>query len=68
MLDRYVQAREVARILGIKTGTLARWRQKGKGPKNWVRMGRTSVAYPLAEVERFLAELAAASASLKKAG
>lgn len=53
----YVQAREVARILGIKTGTLAKWRQKGKGPKGWVRLGRTSVAYPAAEVERFLGEL-----------
>jgi len=52
-----VQAREVARILGIKTGTLAKWRHKGKGPKNWVRLGRTSVAYPLSEVEKFLREL-----------
>jgi len=59
MLDqRFVQAREVARTLGIKTGTLAKWRQKGRGPKGWVRLGRTSVAYPVAEVERFLAELA----------
>ncbi len=31
--QRFVQAREVARTLGIKTGTLAKWRQKGKGPK-----------------------------------
>ena len=52
-----VQAREVARTLGIKTGTLAKWRREGKGPKGWVRLGRTSVAYPLAEVERFIREL-----------
>jgi predicted DNA-binding transcriptional regulator AlpA len=52
-----VQAREVAKLLGIKTGTLAKWRHKGKGPKNWVRLGRTSVAYPLSEVERFIAGL-----------
>jgi len=63
MLDqRFVQAREVARTLGIKTGTLAKWRQKGKGPKGWVRLGRTSVAYPLAEVERFLADLGSSEA------
>jgi predicted DNA-binding transcriptional regulator AlpA len=60
--QRLVQAREVARTLGIKTGTLAKWRQKGKGPKGWVRLGRTSVAYPLAEVERFLVELGSAAA------
>jgi len=55
--QRLVQAREVARALGIKTGTLSKWRQKGKGPKKWVRLGRTSVAYPVEEVERFLREL-----------
>ena len=62
MLERYVQARDVARTLGIKTATLNKWRQKGKGPKGWVRLGRTSVAYPVAEVERFLAELEAGGA------
>ena len=59
--QKLVQAREVARTLGIKTGTLAKWRQKGKGPQGWVRLGRTSVAYPLAEVERFLSELQSAA-------
>jgi hypothetical protein len=47
MVDRtYVQAREVARTLGIKTGTLGKWRRQGRGPKGWVRLGRTSVAMP----------------------
>jgi len=58
MLDcTYIQARQVARTLGIKTGTLAKWRRQGRGPTGWVRLSRTSVAYPAAEVERFLREL-----------
>ena len=64
MLDRtYIQARQVARTLGIKTGTLAKWRRHGRGPTGWVRLSRTSVAYPAAEVERFLRELEARAAS-----
>jgi transposase-like protein len=58
MLERtYIQARQVARTLGIRTGTLAKWRRQGRGPKGWVRLSRTSVAYPLDEVERFIREL-----------
>jgi len=72
MLERsYIQARQVARTLGIKTGTLAKWRRQGRGPKGWVRLGRTSVAYPSDEVERYLRALegtAASSPSWKKAG
>ena len=64
--QKLVQAREVAQALGIKTGTLAKWRRRGKGPKGWVRLGRTSVAYPLAEVEQFLAGLE--SPAQRKAG
>ena len=59
---RFILARHVAKSLGIKTGTLAKWRQKGKGPKGWVRLGRTSVAYPSDEVEKFLRELEGGSA------
>jgi transposase-like protein len=58
-----VQAREVARTLGIKTGTLGKWRRQGRGPKGWVRLGRTCVAYPVEEVERFLRELEGGDAS-----
>ena len=65
MLERFIQARDVARTLGIKTATLNKWRQQGKGPKGWVHLGRTSVAYPVSEVERYLAELEAGAASEK---
>ncbi len=58
MLERtYIQARQVARTLGIKTGTLAKWRRHGRGPKGWIRLGRTSVAYPSDEVEKYIHEL-----------
>jgi len=63
MLERFIQARDVALTLGIKTATLNKWRRQGKGPKGWVHLGRTSVAYPIAEVERYLAELEAGKAS-----
>jgi len=42
--EGYLQAPAVARILGIKTGTLAKWRRLGTGPKGWLRMNRTFVA------------------------
>jgi transposase-like protein len=51
MLERtYIQARQVARTRGIKTGTLCKWRRQGRGPKGWVRLSRTSLAYPAQEV------------------
>ena len=45
MLERYIQARDVDRTLGIKTATSNKWRQKRKGPKGWVHLGRTCAAY-----------------------
>ena len=42
-LPAYLQAPAVARMLGIKTGTLAKWRRLGSGPSGWVRTNRTSV-------------------------
>jgi transposase-like protein len=64
----YIQARHVARTLGIKTGTLAKWRSQGRGPKGWLRLGRTSVVYPRDEVEKFLRGLGAVSEPLEKTG
>ena len=43
-------------MLGIKTGTLAKWRRLDKGPKGWVRTSPTTVAYPLSEVNAFIAD------------
>ena len=51
-----IPAREVARMIGIKTATLAKWRRFGKGPKGWRAMSSTLVTYPAAEVERFISE------------
>jgi DNA-binding transcriptional regulator YiaG len=52
--ESYVQAPDVARLLGIKTGTLAKWRRLGRGPKGWTRTSATSVSYPASEVDAFL--------------
>ena len=51
-----IPARDVARIIGIKTATLAKWRRLGKGPKGWREMSPTLVTYPASEVERFISE------------
>jgi len=51
-----VPARIAARLLGVKVGTLAKWRYLGKGPRGWVRVSATLVVYPVPEVGRFLAE------------
>jgi hypothetical protein len=49
----------VARLIGIKTPTLAKWRCLGKGPQGWIQVSPTHVTYPRSEVERFLAARAA---------
>ena len=57
MEDR-LSAPNVARLIGIKTPTLAKWRYLGKGPKGWIQISPTHVTYPRSEVEKFLAERA----------
>jgi transposase-like protein len=52
----YVRSREAAKRLGVKTRTLARWRQQGKGPSGWFRMGPTATIYPLAAITEFMEE------------
>jgi predicted DNA-binding transcriptional regulator AlpA len=58
--EAHLSAREVARHLGVKTATLAKWRYLGKGPKGWIKLSETHVAYPVAELEAWKAECAAA--------
>ena len=58
MEDR-IPAPHVARLIGIKTPTLAKWRCLGKGPQGWIRVSPTHVTYPRSEVEKFLADRAA---------
>jgi hypothetical protein len=52
--DTYIPAPVVARMLGLRTGTLAKWRRQGKGPQNSFHTGETTVVYPALEVEAFL--------------
>ena len=57
-----ISSRRAAEMIGWKTATLANHRSRGDGPKGWIRLGRTSVVYPLDEVERWISERAAANA------
>ena len=52
----YVQSREAAKRMGIKTRTLARWRQKGVGPSGWFRMSPTATVYPVSALAKFMEE------------
>ena len=54
-MTRHLSAQTVAQLLGIQTGTLAKWRRQGRGPRNWFHVSTTLVVYPVEEVERFLA-------------
>lgn len=56
LLEPRLPAREVAKILGVKVGTLSRWRQLGKGPRGWIHLSQTLVVYSVAEIEQFLKE------------
>lgn len=47
-------------MLGVKTGTLGKWRFLGKGPRGWIRLSETLVSYPAGEVAAWKAERAAA--------
>lgn len=54
----FIPARALAKKLGLKTSTLARWRRAKtpEGPQGWVHYSATQVAYPVAEVDRWWAE------------
>lgn len=56
----YIPAPALAKKLGLKTSTLARWRRSSPplGPQGWVHYSPTQVAYPVAEVERWMTERA----------
>lgn len=55
-MRRYLSAQAVAQLLGIKTGTLAKWRRQGRGPTGWLHLSVTLVVYPTDKVEQYLKE------------
>jgi predicted DNA-binding transcriptional regulator AlpA len=48
-----VREREAARLMGISTAALRRWRREGRGPK-FIRMERC-IGYMLTDLETYLA-------------
>jgi transposase-like protein len=54
-MTQHLASPAVARLLGIQTATLAKWRRQGRGPAGWFHVSTTLVLYPVEEVERFLA-------------
>jgi len=58
-MEERIPAPRVARLIGIKTPTLAKWRCLGKGPQGWIQVSPSHVTYPRSEVEKFLAGRAA---------
>ena len=55
----YLPSGVVARRLGIKTQTLAKWRMEGKGPRGWFHLSPTRCLYAEDAVEEFIREKAA---------
>jgi predicted DNA-binding transcriptional regulator AlpA len=47
---------QVASYLAVSVGTIRRWRLCGGGPQ-WVRVGKTSIRYPLPDLEAYVASL-----------
>ena len=58
LATNYIPSSEVARRLGIKRQTLAKWRMEGRGPRGWIYLNPTRCLYPVAEVEAFVLSLA----------
>jgi hypothetical protein len=52
----WIQSRDVAKRLGIKTQTLAKWRLMGKGPQGWRRVASNVVLYPASGVRDYQEE------------
>jgi hypothetical protein len=49
----WMQSGAVATRLGVKTGTLRKWRSEGRGPTGWRRVSATCVMYPVNSVLKF---------------
>jgi hypothetical protein len=55
-----IASAKVARTIGIKTATLAKWRRENRGPRSWLHLSSTFVVYPEEEVEVYLIAMRAA--------
>lgn len=62
-MDDRIPSSQAARLIGIKTSTLAKWRWMRKGPQGWIRISPTHVTYARRDVEAFLAERAATASN-----
>lgn len=51
-MEEYLKASQAAKILGVSTGTLSRWRWLDKGPKYYKIY--TKVRYKHSDLEEFL--------------
>lgn len=49
----WMRSGAVAARLGLKTGTLRKWRTEGRGPAGWRRVSPTCVMYPVSGVLEF---------------
>src|SRR5207244_11103962 len=45
-IEERIPARDVARMIGVKTATLGKWRRLGKGPKGWREIPLTPRSTP----------------------
>jgi len=54
-MEERVPSTIAARMIGIKTQTLAKWRWQGKGPVGWIRVTPTLVTYSVESIRSFLA-------------
>jgi excisionase family DNA binding protein len=57
---------EVAEYLNVSVSTVRCWRLTGGGPR-WVRIGGSSIRYPLADLEAYVANSPSGGGLLKEA-
>jgi hypothetical protein len=60
-MEERIPSPVAARMIGIKTQTLAKWRCQGRGPVDWIQVTPTLVTYSVRSVRAFIAGCAAAT-------